>query len=54
MSVASDQYHIAEIFLPDGIRLQLFPDGSLEEDWRFLKQTQSAHFVIEDGHVLPD
>jgi len=44
MSVASDQYRIAEIFLSDGIRLKLFPDGSLEEDWRFFKTNTERAF----------
>jgi hypothetical protein len=53
MSVAADQYSSADIAFSEGIRLQLFPDGSIEEDWRFFKTNrEGVHFVIEGGRVV--
>jgi hypothetical protein len=54
ITVGADGFGSAEISLSGEIRLQLFPDGSLEEDWRFFETSdQGAHFVIEGGRVAP-
>jgi hypothetical protein len=51
-SASADQYGSADIAFSGGVHLQLFPDGSAEEDWRFFKTGGSGtHFVIEGGRV---
>jgi hypothetical protein len=52
VSASADQYGGADIVFSDGVRLQLFPDGSVDEDWRFFRTNDDgAHFVIEGGRV---
>lgn len=53
MKANSDIYGGADLLLSGGYRLQIFPDGSLEEDWRFIEE-EGRHFVIEGGHVRID
>lgn len=53
MTVDSDRYGGADLSLSGGYRLQIFPDGSLEEDWRFI-ELEGRHVVIEGGHVRID
>jgi hypothetical protein len=50
-SVSSDGYGGADIALSGGYRLQIFPDGSREENWRFI-EVEGWHIVIEAGQVL--
>ncbi|SCB60033.1 hypothetical protein GA0061105_10983 [Rhizobium aethiopicum] len=53
MTASADTYGGADLALSGGYRLQIFPDGSLEEDWRFI-QNEGRHFVIEGGRVRID
>lgn len=54
VSVHADRFGSVEIALSGGVCLQLFPDGSFCEDWRFFKpQDQSEHFAIEGGRIAP-
>ncbi|WP_064692699.1 hypothetical protein [Rhizobium aegyptiacum] len=53
MTASADTYGGADLALSGGYRLQIFPDGSLEEDWRFI-QDEGRHFVIEGGRVRID
>lgn len=48
VSVTSDKYGGADISLTGGYRLQIFPDCSLEEDWRFI-EVEGRHVVVEGG-----
>jgi hypothetical protein len=49
-SASSDLYGSADILFSDGTRLELFPDSSAEEDWRFFKPgDRVSHFVVEAG-----
>lgn len=50
IAVNTDNYGGADVSLSGGYRLQIFPDGSLGEDWRFV-EIQGRHVVIEGGHV---
>jgi hypothetical protein len=49
-SVTSDKYGGAELLLSGGYRLQIFPDSSQEEDWRFI-DLEGRHVVIEKGQA---
>lgn len=49
-SVTSDKYGGAELLLSGGYRLQIFPDSSHEEDWRFI-DVKGRHVVIEKGRA---
>jgi hypothetical protein len=53
IAVKTDNYSGADLLLSGGYRLQIFPDGSLGEDWR-LVEFQGRHVVIEGGHVQFD
>ncbi|OWO94678.1 hypothetical protein B5E41_13115 [Rhizobium esperanzae] len=53
ISVNADNYGGADLLLSGDYRLQIFPDGSLEESWR-LVELQGRHVVIEGGHVRID
>lgn len=54
-SVTADRYCSLDIMFSGGIHLQLFPDGSAEEDWRFFAtEDDSPHLVIEGGKSSPD
>jgi hypothetical protein len=53
VSVSADKYGGADLFLSGGYRLQIFPDGSREEDWRLL-QVGGKHLVIEGGQATVD
>ncbi len=49
-AVSADQYGGVEISFTGNVRLQLFPDGSVDEDWRFFDTSGNAkHFVVEGG-----
>ncbi len=50
IAVNTDNYGGADLSLSGGYRLQIFPDGSLGEDWRFV-EIQGRHVVIEGGQV---
>ncbi|KQV13484.1 hypothetical protein ASC97_32025 [Rhizobium sp. Root1203] len=52
-AVNTDNYGGADLSLSGGYHLQIFPDGSLGEDWRFV-EFQGRHVVIEGGHVQFD
>ncbi|MBP2461456.1 MULTISPECIES: hypothetical protein [unclassified Rhizobium] len=43
----------ADLLLSGDYRLQIFPDGSLEEDWRFV-ELEGRHIVMEGGRVRID
>lgn len=45
-----DEYCGADLSLSGGYRLQIFPDGSLEEDWRFI-EIEGDHLVIAGGQI---
>jgi hypothetical protein len=52
-SVSIDRYGSADIALSGSIRLQIFPDGSAEEDWHFFETAEGgAHFVIDGGRMV--
>jgi hypothetical protein len=55
-SVQADQYGSVDIAFTDGVRLQLFPDGSSTEDWRFFatEPPDLDHFAIVGGKIQPD
>ncbi len=46
----ADDFGGADLLLSGDYRLQIFPDGSLEEDWRFI-ELQGHHVVIEGGRM---
>jgi hypothetical protein len=51
-TVSADPYGGLDIGFSDGRHLQLFPDGSVVEDWRFFASgTQGRHLVIEGGRI---
>ena len=50
LSTASDGYGGADLSLSGGYRLQIFPDGSRGEDWRFIK-LQGRHLIVEAGQI---
>lgn len=53
--VSSDQFASVDIAFSSGIHLQLFPDGSLEEDWRFfIPGKDGPHLVIEGGKIASE
>jgi hypothetical protein len=49
LSASADEFGGADLIMSGGYRLQIFPDGSLEEDWRFLEEER--HVVVEGGRV---
>lgn len=53
IAINTDNYGGADLSLSGGYRLQIFPDGSLGEDWRFV-ELQGRHVVIEGGRVQDD
>ncbi len=53
LAVDTDQFGGAELLLSGDYRLQIFPDGSLAEDWRFI-ELQGRHVVVEGGQVQVD
>ncbi len=50
ISVNTDKYGGADLLLSGGYRLQIFPDGSHGENWRFI-EFEGRHAVIEGGQV---
>jgi hypothetical protein len=50
ISVNTDKYGGADLLLSGGYRLQIFPDGSQDENWRFIA-LEGRHVVIEGGQV---
>lgn len=52
-AVVADDYGSVEIAFNDGTRLQIFPDGSSRENWRFLPMDYDGqpHLVIVGGQV---
>jgi hypothetical protein len=53
LGVNTDSYGGADLSLSGGYRLQIFPDGSLGEDWRFV-DFRGTDVVIQGGHALFD
>jgi hypothetical protein len=53
MAANADNFGGADLLLSGECRLQIFPDGSLEEDWRFV-ELQGRHIVIEGGRLRID
>jgi hypothetical protein len=50
VAVTADRFGGVDILLMGDVRLQVFPDGSLGEDWRFLDASGGKpHFVAEAG-----
>lgn len=50
VAVTADRFGGVDIALTGDVRLQLFPDGSLDEDWRFFDASgDKAHFVAAGG-----
>ncbi len=47
-TASADRFGSIEIGLSGGYTLQVFPDGSVGEEWRLI-QTGGAHLVFEDG-----
>ncbi|TCM53251.1 hypothetical protein C8J36_107214 [Rhizobium sp. PP-F2F-G48] len=52
-SVNVDSFGGADLLLSGDYRLQIFPDGSCEEDWR-LVEMKGRHLVIEGGRLRID
>lgn len=52
-SVNVDSFGGANLLLSGDYRLQIFPDGSCEEDWRFV-ELEGRHLVIEGGRLRID
>jgi|UPI00056D94F2 hypothetical protein len=50
LSASSDQFGGLELTLSGGYRLQIFPDCSSEEDWRFI-EVGGPHIVVEGGRA---
>jgi len=52
-AVEADRYGSVDILFNGDIRLQIFPDGSSTEDWRFISMKPEGrdHFVIFGGKV---
>ena len=50
VAVEADRFGSADIVFGGGVRLQIFADGSREEDWR-LCPVDADHFVISGGRV---
>ena len=50
ISVKTDNYGGADLQLSGGYRLQMFPDGSHDENWRFFA-LEGRHVVIGGGQV---
>jgi hypothetical protein len=49
-AVTADHFGSVDVSLTGDVRLQLFPDGSLGEDWRFFDASgEKPHFVAEAG-----
>ncbi|CDZ34664.1 Hypothetical protein NGAL_HAMBI1145_24480 [Neorhizobium galegae bv. officinalis] len=53
MAANADNFGGADLLLSGDCRLQIFPDGSLEEDWRFV-ELQGRHIAIKGGRVRID
>jgi hypothetical protein len=52
-AVLVDDFGGFELELSGGFRLQVFPDGSRAEDWRFFGPIdEEDHLVIEGGRVI--
>ncbi|MCQ1769359.1 hypothetical protein NOJ28_27925 [Neorhizobium galegae] len=52
-SVNVDSCGGADLLLSGDYRLQIFPDGSCEEDWRFVEM-RGRHLVIKGGRLRID
>lgn len=52
-AATSDEYGGIDLTLSGGYRLQIFPDGSSGEDWRFI-EPGGDHVVIEGGQARVD
>jgi hypothetical protein len=51
-AVRADPLGGLDLELSAGLRMQLFPDGSRGEDWRFFSPgAEAAHFVVKGGNV---
>jgi hypothetical protein len=51
-AVSTDQFASVDIAFIGGLHLQLFPDGSVEENWRFFAPGEDdPHLVIEGGAI---
>ena len=51
-SARADDFGGFELELSGGFRLQVFPDGSREEDWRFFAPgSEEGHLVIAGGRA---
>lgn len=53
LAAHADDFGGADLLLSGDYRLQIFPDGSLAEDWRFV-EFEGPHLVIEGGQVRVD
>jgi len=53
VAVEADRYGSVDIVLTGGVRLQVFPDGSSTEDWRFISTEPEGqpHFVVTGGRI---
>ncbi len=50
ISVSLDRYGSADLLLSGGYRLQIFPDGSKSENWRFFA-IEGHHIVVEGSRI---
>ncbi|RML71831.1 hypothetical protein ALQ90_02985 [Pseudomonas savastanoi pv. savastanoi] len=48
-SVQSDSLAGFRLNFDDGFALEVFPDSSVDEDWRLLDRIDGEHFVIVAG-----
>ncbi|WP_312469605.1 hypothetical protein [Rhizobium sp.] len=53
LAAHADGFGGADLLLSGDCRLQIFPDGSLAEDWRFV-ELEGLHVVVEGGQVRVD
>jgi hypothetical protein len=53
LEVNVDAFGGADLVLSGGYHLEIFPDGSLEEEWRFV-EVQGRHVVVQAGEVRID
>jgi hypothetical protein len=48
-AVHADRYGGISLILAGGFRLEVFPNGSDAEDWRFFSPDDNNHFVVGGG-----
>lgn len=51
-AVHADRYGGIGLDLSGGFRLEVFPDGTDAEDWRFFSPGDEDHFVVAGGQII--